>query len=93
MNVVTRAMITSAANSAGEMTPFSSARLSTISSVSPRVFISAPRTADSFQPDPVTRAASTVPPNLPSTATASSTSVSSTSGHESSRVMFVRRPV
>ena len=42
MNVVTSAMITSIANSASEMTPFSSARLSTISSVSPRVFISVP---------------------------------------------------
>ena len=46
------------------ITPFSSARLSTISSVRPRVFISVPSTADSRQPSPVTRAASIVPPNL-----------------------------
>ena len=39
-------MITSIANSALEITPFSSARLSTISSVRPRVFISVPITAD-----------------------------------------------
>ena len=38
MKVVTSAMITSIANSASEIAPFSSARLSTISSVSPRVF-------------------------------------------------------
>ena len=50
MNVVTSAMSTSAANSASEMTPFSSARLSTMSSVRPRVFMSAPITADSRQP-------------------------------------------
>ena len=46
MNVVTSAMITSIANSASEITPFSSARFSTISSVSPRVFISVPITAE-----------------------------------------------
>ena len=40
MKVVTSAMITSIANSASEITPFSSARFSTISSVRPRVFIS-----------------------------------------------------
>ncbi len=57
MKVVTSAMITSIANSASEMTPFSSARLSTISSVRPRVFISVPITAESRQPKPVRRAA------------------------------------
>ena len=69
MNVVTSAMITSIANSASEITPFSSARLSTISSVRPRVFMSVPSTADSRQPRPVTRAASIVPPNLQAIAT------------------------
>ena len=53
MNVVTSAMITSIANSASEITPFSSARLSTISSVSPRVFISVPITAEARQSKPV----------------------------------------
>ena len=57
MNVVTSAMITSIANSASEITPFSSARLSTISSVSPRVFISVPITAEARQSKPVSRAA------------------------------------
>ena len=52
MNVVTSAMITSIANSASEITPFSSARFSTISSVRPRVFISVPITADARQPKP-----------------------------------------
>ena len=57
MNVVTSAMITSIANSASEITPFSSARLSTISSVRPRVFISTPTTAAGFHAKPVARAA------------------------------------
>ena len=57
MNVVTSAMITSIANSASEMTPFSSARFSTISSVRPRVFISVPITNDARQSKPVIRAA------------------------------------
>ena len=74
MNVVTSAMITSDANSAFEITPFSSARLSTISSVSPRVFISVPMTADARQSKPVSRAAIIAPTSLPTIATAISTS-------------------
>ena len=93
MNVVASAMITSAANSASEMTPFSSARLSTMSSVSPRVFMSAPITADSRRPSPVTRAASIAPPNLHTIATASRTSVSTMSSGRSSSPTSVRRPV
>ena len=94
MNVVTSAMSTSAANSASEITPFSSARLSTMSSVSPRVFMSAPITADSRQPQAhVTREASTVPPNLQAMATTSSTSVSTTSSARSSSSTLVFRPV
>ena len=57
MNVVTSAMSTSIANSASEITPFSSARFRTISSVRPRVFISVPITADRRQSKPVRRAA------------------------------------
>ena len=49
MRVVTTAMITSIANSVGEIAPASSAKLSTISSVRPRVFISVPITAEAFQ--------------------------------------------
>ena len=49
ISVVTTAMITSIANSVCEIAPASSARLSTISSVSPRVFISVPITADALQ--------------------------------------------
>ena len=52
MNVVTSAMITSIANRASEITPFSSARFRTISSVSPRVFISVPMTVDARQSKP-----------------------------------------
>ena len=52
MNVVTSAMSTSIANSASEITPASSARFSTISSVRPRVFISVPITAAGRQPKP-----------------------------------------
>ena len=49
ISVVTTAMITSIANSVLEMAPASRARLRTISSVSPRVFISVPITAEAFQ--------------------------------------------
>ena len=52
MNVVTSAMITSIANRASEITPGSSARLSTISSVSPRVFISVADHGRARQPKP-----------------------------------------
>ena len=93
MKVVTSAISTSAANSASEMTPFSSARLSTISSVRPRVFMSVPITADSRQPRPVTREASSVPPNLQAMATTSSTTVSTTSSKRSSSSTLVFRPV
>ena len=93
MNVVTSAISTSAANSASEMTPFSSARLSTMSSVRPRVFMSAPITADSRQRRPTTREASTVPPYLHATATTSSTIVSTTSSMRSSSSTLVFRPV
>ena len=93
MNVVTSAMITSIANSASEITPFSSARLRTISSVRPRVFMSVPITADSRQPKPVSRAAIAAPKNLPTIATTISTPVISHSTGRSSRPMFVFRPV
>ena len=47
MNVVTSAITTSIVNSCGEITPRSRPMLSTISSVRPRVFISAPIAAES----------------------------------------------
>ena len=93
MNVVTSAMITSAANSASVMTPFSSARFSTISSVRPRVFISVPMTSDARQSKPVSRAAIIAPNSLPTIATTISTPVISHRTGRSSRPMFVRRPV
>ena len=86
-------MITSIANSALEIAPASSARLSTISSVSPRVFISVPITADAFQSYPATRAAIAAPASLPMIAIAISSSVSSHSSGRSSRPTLVRRPV
>ncbi len=49
ISVVTTAMITSIANSVLEIAPASRARLSTISSVRPRVFISVPITAEARQ--------------------------------------------
>ena len=93
MNVVTSAMITSIANSASEITPFSSARLSTISSVSPRVFMSVPITAEARQSKPPTRAARAAPNSLPTIATAIRASVIHHSAGRSSRPMFVFRPV
>ena len=86
INVVTIAISTSIANSAGEMTPTSSARLSTISSVSPRVFISVPITAEARQSKPATRAAIVAPTSLPTIASAIRRSVISHSSGRSSSV-------
>ncbi len=86
-------MITSAANSAAEITPTVSARLSTISSVSPRVFISAPSTADWRHGRRITRAAISVPPNLPTIAIAHSARVIAISSPRPSSATLVRRPV
>ena len=93
MNVVTSAISTSIANRASEMTPSSSARFSTISSVSPRVFISVPITVAERQSKPVRRAAIVAPNSLPTTATTSRTPVISHSSGRSSRPMLVRSPV
>ena len=93
MKVVTSAMITSIANSVSEIAPFSSARLSTISSVSPRVFISVPMTVEARQSNPATRAAIMAPKSLPTIATAIRASVIHHSTGWSSRPMFVFRPV
>ena len=75
ISVVTSAITTSAVNSAGVITPASSARLSTISSVRPRVFIIAPSAAELRHGRFISRAATSVPPNLPTIATAISPSV------------------
>ena len=93
MNVVTSAINTSAANSASEITPFSSARLSTISSVSPRVFISVPITDEARQSKPVSLAAIAAPKNLPTIATAISKPVTHQRTGRSSSPTFVFRPV
>lgn len=53
---------------------------STISSISPRVFINAPMERLSFQLLPVKRAAIMLPPNLPSTATATTAPADLTKG-------------
>ena len=93
MPVVTSAMITRIANSASEMMPFSSARLSTISSVSPRVFMSVPITIEERQLNPVARAASSAPTSLPTTATSRITSANSHRIGRPSSPMFSRSPV
>ena len=93
MKVVTRATSTRAVNSAGVTTPSSRPMLSTISSVRPRVFISAAIALDSRGEKPVRRAATRAPTHLPAIATASSTTVSSHSSGRSSRPTWTRRPV
>ena len=55
--VVASAISTIIAKSVGEITPRSRPMLSTISSITPRVFISAPKAAALRQPNPVSRAA------------------------------------
>ena len=86
-------MITSEANSALEIAPVLSARLSTISSVRPRVFIRLPTMADSRQPMPATRAAIAAPASLPTIATAISRRVISHSSGRSSSPTLVFSPV
>jgi hypothetical protein len=75
------------------MIPFSSAMLSTISSVSPRVFISVPITAAARHPKPVARATSIAPSSLPVIATTIRPSVISQSSGRSSSPTSVRSPV
>src|SRR5580704_11093114 len=67
--VVTIAIRTIMAKRVGEITLRSSPTFSTISSISPRVFINAPSAAASRQLKPVKRAATHVPPNFPTVAT------------------------
>jgi hypothetical protein len=69
MAVVTRAMMTIIANTAGVMTPRLSPMFRMTSSISPRVFISAPMTLASRQGIPHIRPARADPPNLPAQAT------------------------
>jgi hypothetical protein len=69
-NVVTKAMITSIANSGGGMTFRSYPMFSTINSIKPRVFINTPSADESRQLSPVKRAAIVAPPNFPNDATA-----------------------
>ena len=94
MNVVTRAMITSMANSVGGMTPRSSPMLRMISSVRPRVFIRIPTANDSRHLRPTALAAAVDPPHLPSTATNRIRPQNSHSlGSPPMSPMRVRRPV
>ncbi len=66
--VVTIAMMTIIAKTGGEMTCRSRPTLSTISSISPRVFMRVPMAAERRQERPVRRAVSDAPPNLPAAA-------------------------
>ena len=74
MNVVAIAISTSIVKRLVEMRPSSRPMLSTISSVRPRVFISAPSAVESRQLKPLNRAASIAPTHLPTTATTKRTS-------------------
>src|SRR5439155_14181283 len=67
--VVAKAISTSMANSVGEINPRSRPMLSTISSISPRVFMSTPSAAAVRPSSPARRAEAQVPPNLPIVAT------------------------
>jgi len=70
MAVVTSAIRTIIENNAGERMPRSYPTLSTINSISPRVFIRMPSARESRHVMPVHRAASNPPPSLPAIATA-----------------------
>ena len=70
MNVVTSAMSTSIVKSAGEITPSSRPMFSTISSVRPRVFISAPRPTTPASVAGDARATAIAASHLPAIATA-----------------------
>ena len=91
--VVISAMITSIANSVGEMTFISSPIFSTISSIRPRVFISTPSADESRQLSPVIRAAIALPPNLPIDATAMISAHIIHCSYPLTSPICVRRPV
>jgi hypothetical protein len=67
--VVITAISISIANNVGDRMCISRPMLSTINSIKPRVFIKIPNIAASFQSEPVNRAATKPPPNLPNDAT------------------------
>ncbi len=67
--------------------------LSTISSVSPRVFISVPITSEARESKPHTRAAIAAPASLPAIASTTRPAVISHSSGRSSSVMLVFSPV
>jgi hypothetical protein len=93
MNVVTSAMITIIVNRRGEITPRSRPMLSTISSISPRVFINTPSAVASRHPIPIHRAATALPPSFPTTATAVIARHTSQSVGSSRSPMLVRSPL
>ncbi len=93
MNVVTSAITTSIVKSCCEIMPRSSPMFSTISSVKPRVFISAPIAAESRSEKRLKRAAAIAPTNFPTIATAIRSSVSSQSSGRFSALTSVLRPV
>ena len=91
--VVASAINTIMAKRVGEMIRKSSPTLRRINSMRPRVFISVPNTAESWLLDPVSRAATNVPPNLPSVATRTMRpQISQLTGFDS-RSIRVRMPV
>src|SRR5262249_52016648 len=69
INVVIRAIITIIEKIRGDRTPRSYPIFSTINSIKPRVFMSAPSDNESYQFMPVHRAANALPPNFPAIAT------------------------
>ena len=93
MNIVTSAMITSIVNSARRDHAKSSPMFRTISSVNPRVFISAPIAAESRQAKPVSAAATHRADELPTIASAIRTQRQHPSTGRFSRPTSVFRPV
>jgi hypothetical protein len=93
MTVVTMAINTIMVKRAGEMTPRSRPMLRIMSSMRPRVFINTPRAAASRQPSPVVKAATVLPPNLPSVATPMISRQNSQRSALSRSPTWVRNPV
>jgi hypothetical protein len=93
MKVVTSAIRTIIVNTCGVITPRSRPRLSTISSISPRVFINNPSAEASRHDRPTQRPAATLPPNLPSVAVRMITRHTSQSAGDETSPTEVRMPV
>src|SRR5262245_43247405 len=93
INVVIKAIITIIEKIRGDRAPKSYPIFSTINSIKPRAFMSAPSDNESYQFIPAHRAAKALPPNFPAIATAITPAHINQSDQVFSKPTCVRSPV